>query len=280
MDETNHEEQAQPGHVGDEVAPDPPVTADAPVDRSRTGWILAALIVGLGLIATQVLVLLGLSSTRGDIEDLNAQVAAVDSAVGTLTDDLSSVAADVESAEEGPVVEGGPSSAIDPPVQTAPAGYLPRYEPGVADRAVGMSMGTIEGIDGYDEVATSVDPADGTRRVWMIWAHWCPHCQAELPELDDWYPTANATYEAELVTVSTSIDPTRGNPLPEYLAAEQFPFPVVVDADNQMAVKMGVSAFPFWVVTDGDGEVLLRTAGRLSNEQVTGLFEQLDALDS
>ena len=141
-----------------------------------------------------------------------------------------------------------------------------------------MKLGEIQGVDAYTENVETYDPADGTKRVWMVWAHWCPFCQQELPELSDWYPTVEDQYSTELVTVTTSISPERGNPLEEYLDAEQFPFPVIVDPESALAVQMGVSAFPFWLVTDGDGEVLLRATGLLHIDQVINLFNQLENL--
>ncbi|MGI9584549.1 MAG: TlpA family protein disulfide reductase, partial [Acidimicrobiia bacterium] len=110
-----------------------------------------------------------------------------------------------------------------------------------------------------------------------VWAHWCPYCQDELPALSDWYPEISEKYPtSEFVTVTTSVDPSRGNPLPEYLASEQFPFAVVLDDETRIAAQLGVSAFPFWVVTDGEGTVLYRTAGRIGIEAVDQLFTQLE----
>jgi thioredoxin-related protein len=84
----------------------------------------------------------------------------------------------------------------------------------------------------------------------------------------------------EIVTVTTSIDPERGNPLDEYLVEEQFPFPVVVDDELRLAGQMGVSAFPFWLVTDGDGTVLLRLSGYLEPARVMELASTLDGYES
>jgi hypothetical protein len=78
--------------------------------------------------------------------------------------------------------------------------------------------------------------------------------------------------------VTTSIDPSRGNPLEPYLDDLQLPFPTLVDDDLTMSSQFGVSAFPFWVVTDGDGTVLFRTAGLLPIEQVEAIAGQLEDL--
>jgi peroxiredoxin len=245
--------------------------------------VMAVLIVGV-LIVSQVRMINSLNDTRSDIASLESQIESVGDSVDTLVDDVAGVADDVadvaESAAAAPSVDAGGSSPLDAPTNAAPAGYLPRYDSQAPDQAIGMTLGVIEGVDAYTEEVTTFDPADGTKRVWMIWAHWCPFCQQELPELSDWYPTVEDQYSTELVTVSTSISPERGNPLDEYLESEQFPFPVIIDPESALAVQMGVSAFPFWMVTDGDGEVLLRATGLLHLDQVISLFDQLENLEA
>ena len=110
-------------------------------------------------------------------------------------------------------------------------------------------------------------------------AHWCPYCQAELPELDVWWQeNADRFPNVELVTISTAIDDSQSNPLIPYLDAEDFPFPVVVDETGQVSQLFGTSAFPFWVVTDGEGKVVLRVAGALGTENVDQIFAQLETM--
>jgi thiol-disulfide isomerase/thioredoxin len=247
--------------------------------------VMAALIIGT-LVVSQVRLINSLDDTRSDIAALESQIESVGDSVDTLVDDVAGVADDVEnvasdvaqSTADAPNVASGDSSPLEAPTNAAPVGYLPRYDSQAPDQAIGMNLGVIEGVDAYTEQVSSFDPADGTKRIWMVWAHWCPFCQQELPELSDWYPTVEDQYSTELVTVSTSISPERGNPLEEYLDAEQFPFPVIVGPESALAVQMGVSAFPFWLVTDGDGEVLLRVTGLLHLDQVISLFDQLENL--
>lgn len=220
-------------------------------------------------IASQIYLVSTLAQTQSDVVALESQVASVDDSVEDLSGEIASSA----QAPSQPSPVASPAPAV-------PEGFLPRYTRGTQDTALGLKLPTIEGTDAYAETATSVDPTDGTKRVWLIWAHWCPYCQDELPGLSDWYPTVADKYpNSEFVTVTTSIDPARGNPLPEYLAAEQFPFDVVVDTDTKIAAQFGVSAFPFWVVTNGDGTVLYRTVGLIGLEAVDQLFTQLEQID-
>lgn len=283
MDETL---EATDAPVVDAVA-DPTDVSEAPaapVDTPRSGskWAIGitvmAGVLGLGLITTQILTLVSLNETNAEIAAVQEEIGLVGDEINGLAFEIAGLGTNVEELVLADALNSDNSSALESPAQAAPAGYLPRFDRNAPDQALGMAMGTIDGLDGYSEELVSIDPSDGTKRIWMIWAHWCPYCQQELPILTDWYPTVADQYETELVTVSTNIDPSRGNPLEEYLVENQFPFPVIVDPTNVAATKMGISAFPFWVVTDGDGVVLLRTPGLLEVPQLEQLFTQLENL--
>lgn len=244
--------------------------------RSGLPTVLLAL-VGFGLVAVlamQVYLLISANATSDEVENLEASVADLSDDLARVegsVDEVGTQVAEIEAAgaAASPADGASPQAALE-------AGYLPRYEQGQQDLALGMPLATIEGEEYYSETAVSIDPTDGTRRVWLVWAHWCPYCQEELPELSTWWTENGDSYEnIDLVGVTTSIDPSRGNPLEPYLDDLQLPFATVVDEDLTTAARFGTSAFPFWVVTDGDGTVLFRTAGLIPIEQVEAIFDQL-----
>jgi len=262
--------------TGASVTDIPPAAPATEPKRSRSKAVLIAggIVVAVVLIASQAYLITSLSSTNEDIGALKAQiidvsrgVTDVETAVDGLSEDISTAAA----------VAAAPNDTGVSPAPAVPAGFLPRFTDGTADTALGLTMATVEATEAYSLEATTIDPADGTKRVWLIWSHWCPYCQQELPELAAWYPeNADRFANTELVTVTTSMDPARGNPLEPYLENEQFPFPVLVDEDTKIAAQFGVSAFPFWVVTNADGTVLYRTAGLIGPDAVEQLFTQLE----
>jgi thiol-disulfide isomerase/thioredoxin len=266
-------------NVGDTAQPQLSANPHQTPQKSRTRPILVGLglILALGLIASQVYLINSLASTNDDLGSLKAQiidvsrgVADVETAVTGLSEDISTASA----------VAAAPNDTGVSPAPAVPAGFLPRFTNGEPDTALGLTMSTVEATEAYSDEAMSINPADGTKRVWLIWSHWCPYCQQELPELSAWYPeNADSFPNTELVTVTTSMDPARGNPLGPYLEAEQFPFPVLLDEDSKIAGQFGVSAFPFWVVTNGDGSVLYRTAGLIGPEAVEQLFTQLEQVE-
>lgn len=280
--EPTAQEVIEPASEGDPPDPVPPAASQS---RSGTWWAVGITAMVVAIIAvlavSQVRMISAIDDTRSDIAAIEAQIESVGESVDSLADDVSAVADDVASAAAAaPSVDSGSSSPLTAPPNALPAGYLPRYDSERPDQAIGMTLGAIEGVDAYSDEITLFNPSDGIKRVWMIWAHWCPFCQQELPELSAWYPTVADEYSTELVTISTSISPERGNPLDAYLLEQQFPFPVLVDPDSSLAIQTGVSAFPFWMVTDGDGEVLLRATGLLHIDQVVSIFDQLENLDS
>jgi thiol-disulfide isomerase/thioredoxin len=254
-------------------------TAEAQSGSPRKRALVAAGIVLVTLfVASQVYLITSLNSTQTQIEGLDRQIVELDSSVAGVSEQVDGIAA--SAAEAAATAEASSSASGATPAPALPAGFLPRFSNQGSDQAVGLKLTTVEGPDAYSDSTFSIDPADGTKRVWMIWAHWCPYCQQELPELNAWWPEAQGTFgDAELVTVTTSMDPSRGNPLEPYLESSQFVFPVVLDTDTAIAAQMGVNAFPFWLVTDGDGTVLFRTAGALHIDQVEQLFVQLEDFD-
>ncbi len=261
--------------------PEPPLAGgDQRSDRSHSRMLIAsgvAIIVLIG--ASQIFLLTSLGSTQAEIkvqiESLDHQIAELETSVAGVSEQVVDIARSAATAG----ASSAPSGAT--PAPALPSGFLPRFTNEGPDRAIGMTLPTIEGIDAYSDSVMTIDPADGTKRVWMIWAHWCPYCQQELPDLNAWWPEASGDYpSAELVTVTTSIDPSRGNPLEPYLENQQFAFPVVVDLEARIAAQMGVSAFPFWIVTDGNGTVLFRSAGLLEIERVETLFSQLEQFEA
>ena len=156
---------------------------------------------------------------------------------------------------------------------------LPVYPQSGADPAVQASMQVppVTGDEYYSGERLTVAPNGENATVWLVWAHWCPHCQRELPELADFWETSAEQYpHVELVTVSTSIDDARGNPMVPYLDSSQFPFPVLVDPTGALAATFGTPAFPFWVVTGPDGRVLFRQPGAFGADQLPGLFDSVE----
>lgn len=207
-----------------------------------------------------------------EIADLSDRVAAAEQATAEQVASLAPAGQAASPADE-------PATAVPAPPTARLATSLPPLPSGGADPAEGMLLGGFGGTEYYTSSDIQYNPADGKARAIFIWAHWCPYCQQEMPIVQSWVTEKAAEYEnMELLSVTTSIDPSRSNPLEPYLDEGQYDFPILVDPDGSLAAHFGVTAFPFWVFTGPDGTVLARIAGLLPEEQIVSIFDQLEAL--
>ena len=172
---------------------------------------------------------------------------------------------------------GGGSSdrPSDLPAVSDPAGQtpvvsgtpLPAFTSPSDDPAVGDTIPTVT-------TPTASIELNGRAKVLLFLAHWCPHCQAEVPVVQDWIDAGSLPDDVDLISVSTGIDPSRPNyPPDEWLEREGWTSPVIVDESGAVADAYGLSAFPYWVFVNADGTV----AGRLTGELRTSDLDTIVA---
>ena len=121
----------------------------------------------------------------------------------------------------------------------------------------------------------TVDPADGTVRLIGFFAHWCPHCQREVPRVSKWLEENGVPTEIEILAVSTAVrEGTPNYPPSEWFNKERWPTDIFVDnQDNDLAAAYGLAGFPYWVLIDATGRVVHRSSGELTEEQFGYLVE-------
>ncbi len=119
----------------------------------------------------------------------------------------------------------------------------------------------------------TVDPADGTVRLIGFFAHWCPHCQREVPRVSKWLEENGVPTEIEILAVSTAVrEGTPNYPPSEWFTKERWPTDIFVDnQNNDLAAAYGLSGFPYWVLIDATGRVVHRSSGELTEEQFGSL---------
>jgi thiol-disulfide isomerase/thioredoxin len=135
------------------------------------------------------------------------------------------------------------------------------------DPALGMVAPTVAGSD-FDGSPAGITPGDGPQLVIFL-AHWCPHCQAEVPVISPYLASDQVPDGLTSVAVSTAVNSSRDNyPPSEWLEEEGWPTPVIRDdGDSTVAKAYGLSAYPYFVVLDEEGAVAGRTSGEMPVEQ-------------
>ena len=148
---------------------------------------------------------------------------------------------------------------------------LPALPDSGTDPAVGTVAPTLKGAT-FDGTSMEIAP-DGKGKLVLFVAHWCPHCQREVPLLVDHLKDTKLVSGVELVTVATATSHTRPNyPPSTWLEQEGWTAPVLADsADGTAAQAYGLPGFPYLVALDKDGKVV----GRISGEFPVATFDQL-----
>ena len=157
---------------------------------------------------------------------------------------------------------GGTSEPAPDPIGIS-GEALAAYPASGTDPAIGQAIPTLSGTS-IDGEPMTIGPGDGPMAI-VILAHWCPHCQAEVPVIVD-FLTANGLPDGvRLVGLSTSINRAQPNyPPSAWLTREGWTVPTMTDdAGSSALAALGLGNFPAFVFVDGDGRVVQRATGEI-----------------
>jgi cytochrome c biogenesis protein CcmG, thiol:disulfide interchange protein DsbE len=146
-----------------------------------------------------------------------------------------------------------------------------------AGEAVGTIVPTVTG-ESFDGTPVEIAAGDGHTMV-VVLAHWCPHCNNEIPRLIQLQEEGRLPADLRIVGVSTAANAGQPNfPPSEWIVDKGWPWEVLadgVDADGAFlaSAAYGVDAFPFVTVFDSNGAVTARWSGE---SDVDELAEKID----
>ena len=163
-------------------------------------------------------------------------------------------------------VAGGGGNRISEPASDAigiSGAALPALPTSGADPAVGRAIPTLSGKSLTGDPMT-LGPTDGPAAI-VILAHWCPHCQAEVPVLVNYLASTGMPDGVKMIGLTTSINRAQPNyPPSAWLKREGWTVPTLIDDANSSALAaLGIRNFPGFVFIDADGRVVQRRTGEL-----------------
>jgi cytochrome c biogenesis protein CcmG/thiol:disulfide interchange protein DsbE len=159
---------------------------------------------------------------------------------------------------------------------TVDGAALPRYGDTSIDTAIGDTIPTLSGVS-FDGSPVTIGPT-GKPGVVIFVAHWCPHCQREVPLIVD-LAKSGGFKGIDVATVATGTNATYPNyPPSAWLKRENWPFPVMVDSLQQTAaVAYGLSAYPYFVAVNAKGQVVGRETGEIAPADIKKILSALAA---
>jgi thiol-disulfide isomerase/thioredoxin len=182
--------------------------------------------------------------------------------------------------------DSGSTSAKGTGHETAPVKVigrpLPQFETSVDDAAIGRTAPTLEGST-FQGTPITIPAADGNAKAIFFVAHWCPHCQAEIPRLEQWLKTHGgvpAGLTIEIVSTRVNESPVNYPPSAWLQREGLGSIPTLADDKQDTAYfAYGAGGLPYIVYLDKDNKVVLRTEGEYGTDPnvFTNLFERLAA---
>lgn len=180
---------------------------------------------------------------------------------------------DASSAGTDTTVSTPASNFPDSQPVTVEGDPLAAFTPDSADPTVGLPAPTLTGLNFRGEEIT-VSPEDGPYMVVFL-AHWCVHCNAEVPRLIDWRNSGAVPADLEVIGVATAVAKQGENyPPASWFSNKGWPWPVLVDESQgegtagKAAQAFGASGWPYFVIVGDDGLVKVRVSGEVESAEL------------
>ena len=185
-----------------------------------------------------------------------------------------STSGDDATVSEGTTGAGGASSSA---AETQPVTVIGEALPppdGEPDPAIGMTPPTLRGFH-FDGSPMDITPG-GRAKMVVFLAHWCPHCNREIPVLQSWASAGGVPADLDIIGVSTGVNAQRDNyPPSRWIVDKAWTWPVLADsADSDALTAYGVGRFPSFVIVGADGRVKARLAGEVPLADLDALVKQ------
>lgn len=152
---------------------------------------------------------------------------------------------------------------------------LPAFQSTSEDAAAGATPPLVEGVDSAGQ-PVSIGGGRGSQPTMIVFlAHWCPHCQRELPLLVKMMAGGDLA-GLRIVAVLTGTSADRPNFPPQaWLDREGWKDEVLLDDESSAAAQSyGLSSYPYLVFLDAEGKVVARASGELPAADIRALAEQ------
>ncbi|MGA1363067.1 MAG: TlpA family protein disulfide reductase [Ilumatobacteraceae bacterium] len=148
---------------------------------------------------------------------------------------------------------------------------------GSADAAIGQEVPVVKGLDFAGE-AVSLDVAAGGRPTIVVFlAHWCPHCNREIPRILEADADGGIPEDVRVVGVATGSRADQPNwPPSAWLETMGWKWERMADSEAADAfMAYGGTSYPTMVFVRADGTVQNRVSGEIGTVALKGLINGL-----
>lgn len=106
-----------------------------------------------------------------------------------------------------------------------------------------------------------------------FWATWCAPCHLQADILRELYPEVSGRgVEFVAIAVGEPEDVVR-----DFVAEHPFPYPALVDPEDEMSAKLRILGLPTLIVVDREGKIVYRNLGISDRQALLAAFERAGA---
>ncbi len=185
--------------------------------------------------------------------------------IGTVVLGAAAIAVGMSAGKGSNNPDNGTAAAEYQPVTASNPALAPLGDGTSPDTAIGQEAPSLQGAN-FAGNAVSITPGEnGSPTMLVFLAHWCPHCNREVPRMVEWYEKGLVPKDLRVVGITTASRNDQANwPPSEWMVNMKWPFEVMADSETgQAAAAYGVDGFPFIAIINGSGKVVARNSGEL-----------------
>ena len=133
------------------------------------------------------------------------------------------------------------------------------------DRIVQASGFTLTALDGH---TYSLDSLRGKVVLLNFWATWCPPCRREMPDMEKLYQRF-----ASKGLVVLAVSDEKRETVEDFLAKQNYTFPVVLDAGRTVNTAFGIEGIPNSFLFDRNGRLVAQSIDMRTERQFLEMFK-------
>ncbi|GAA5417317.1 thiol-disulfide oxidoreductase ResA [Paraliobacillus ryukyuensis] len=143
------------------------------------------------------------------------------------------------------------------------------------DVKVGLQIGnfapdfTVETLKGEK---ISLKDYRGKQVMLNFWATWCPPCQAEIPEMQQFYHDN----DVEVLAVNLTATESSVNAVKVFTDEYGLLFPILLDKDDQLSTTYHIQPIPTTFMIDTKGIIQHKFFGALNQEQMEQALRSME----
>lgn len=100
-----------------------------------------------------------------------------------------------------------------------------------------------------------------------FWASWCSPCKSEMPDFQSVYEDLGGEVEFMMINLTDGMRETKDSAM-EYVADNEYTFPVYYDTDQSASTTYQVTSIPTTYFIDAQGKMITYAQGAIEEEKL------------